>query len=106
MRVSLNGAYSFVEASDASEALEAARSARPDLVLLDVMMPGASGLTVVESLRSDPALRETPVVVVSAFAQEADRVAAADAGADSFLAKPFDPDELVSIVEQLLAERG
>jgi CheY-like chemotaxis protein len=103
MRVSLDGGYSFAEAGDAAEALELAGRIRPDLVLLDVMMPGGSGLAVIEQLRRHPELGRTPVLVVSAFAADTDRRAAADAGADGFLGKPFDPDELVAVVEELLA---
>ena len=103
MRVSLDGGYSFAEAGDTAEALELADRIRPDLVLLDVMMPGGSGLAVIEQLRRHPQLCRTPVVVVSAFATDTDRLAATDAGADAFLGKPFDPDELVAVIEELLA---
>jgi CheY-like chemotaxis protein len=106
MRVSLGGDYAFAEAADTAEALEQAGRVRPDLVLLDVMMPGGSGLSVIEQLRSDPELSETPVVVVSAFAADSDRLAAHDAGATGFLQKPFDPEELARLVEQLLGPRG
>jgi putative two-component system response regulator len=103
MRVSLGDGYSFAEAGDVSEAIELANEVRPDLVLLDVMMPGGTGLTVLEHLRSVPALKETPVVVISAFTADKDHLAAFDAGANGFLKKPFDPDELESLVEELLA---
>jgi len=103
MRVSLGDGYSFAEAADVAEAIELAESVRPDLVLLDVMMPGGTGLAVLEHLRTIPALQETPVVVISAFTAEKDHLAAYDAGANGFLKKPFDPDELESLVEELLA---
>jgi two-component system response regulator MtrA len=103
MRVSLGRDYEFAEAADAAEALEAADRLPPDLVLLDVMMPGGSGLAVIERLRAKPGLSDVPVVVVSAFVTASDRRAATDAGANGFVAKPFDPDELVSVVEELLA---
>ena len=105
MRISLPAEYSFAEASDAAEAIELIGRLRPDLVLLDVMMPGASGLSVLEWLRGDAELGETPVVVVSAFSAESDRLAALDAGASGFLRKPFDPEELEVIVEEVLAAR-
>jgi CheY-like chemotaxis protein len=103
MRVSLDRDYEFAEAADTTEALELADRVRPDLVLLDVMMPGGSGLTVIERMRQTPDLAGVPVVVVSAFVSEDDRQAARAAGADGFVGKPFDPDELASIVEELLA---
>jgi CheY-like chemotaxis protein len=106
MRISLDPTYSFAEAADAAEAIELIDNVHPDLVLLDVMMPGASGLTVLVHLRQDPDSRETPVVVISAFATENDRLAALDAGATGFVKKPFDPGELGSLVEELLAARS
>jgi CheY-like chemotaxis protein len=106
MRVSLGDGYSFAEAADVAEAIELADSVRPDLVLLDVMMPGGSGLTVLEHLRSVPALQETPVVVISAFTADRDHLAANDGGENGFHKKPFDPDELESLVHQLLATRN
>jgi CheY-like chemotaxis protein len=102
MRVSLAGDYTFAEAGDVAEAIELVESVRPDLVLLDVMMPGGSGLTVLEHVRNAPELKETPVVVVSAFAADRDHLAAFEAGASGFLKKPFDPDELESLVADLL----
>jgi CheY-like chemotaxis protein len=106
MRLSLGPAYEFAEAADVAESIELAQRLHPDIVLLDVMMPGGSGLAVLEQLRADPDLAATPVVVVSAFAEESDRVAAADAGANGFLGKPFDPDDLERLVEVLLASHG
>jgi CheY-like chemotaxis protein len=103
MRVSLDAEYEFAEAADAAEALELADRLRPDLVLLDVMMPGGSGLSVVERLRETPGLASVPVVVVSAFVSERDRAAARAAGANGFVGKPFDPDDLASLVRELLA---
>jgi len=103
MRVSLDRDYEFAEAADTAEAIELAARVRPDLVLLDVMMPGGSGLAVIERLRKTPELASVPVVVVSAFVTDGDRRAAHDAGADGFIGKPFDPDELASVVEELLA---
>ena len=106
MRVSLGADYVFAEAAGAAEAIQLLDAVHPDLVLLDVMMPGGSGLTVLEHLRSNPELRDTPVVVISAFTADRDHLAAHDAGANSFLKKPFDPEELESLVEQLLAARN
>lgn len=102
MRLSLAPDYEFAEAADGDEAIALAGRVRPDLVLLDVMMPGTGGLAVLEHMRRDPELRTTPVIVVSAFAAPADRRAALDAGATRFVKKPFDPDALRSLVEELL----
>ena len=83
-----------VEACDGAESYELAQSMRPDLILLDMMMPGRSGLEVLTELRAQPEFEDTPVLMLTARAQEADRNAAAGAGADRFLMKPFSPREL------------
>jgi CheY-like chemotaxis protein len=100
-----NGEYEIVEAADGDESLELARSIRPDLIVLDMMMPARSGLEVLRELRQDPALIRTPVIMLTARARQADQDEAAAAGADRYLAKPFSPLELISLVEDLL-ERG
>jgi two-component system response regulator MtrA len=102
MRVALIGDYAFEEAGTVDEAIEAARAFRPNIALVDVMMPGGSGLEIIRQLRADPELRHARTVVVSAFAGEADRREAEEAGAHAFLAKPFDPDDLAATVEALL----
>lgn len=98
-----NGEYEIVEAADGDESLALARHHRPDVVILDMMMPGRSGLDVLRALRGDAALAGTPVIMLTARAQQADREAASAAGADRYLAKPFSPLELISVVEELLA---
>ena len=105
VRASLGGnGYDLVEARDGDEALALARDTKPDLVLLDMMMPGRSGLDVLAELRADPELAETRVVMLTARTQAADREAAAEAGADRFLTKPFSPLQLMALVEDMLAE--
>jgi two-component system, OmpR family, alkaline phosphatase synthesis response regulator PhoP len=105
MRISLAPDYCFAEAEDTAEAMAQIERLLPDLVLLDMMMPGGSGLDVLERVRSDPRISRTPIVIVSAFASDGDRVKARDAGASGFLGKPFEPEELASLVEGLLAAR-
>ena len=99
-----NNGHNLVEARDGDEALALARDTKPDLVLLDMMMPGRSGLDVLAELRADPELAETRVVMLTARTQAADREAAAEAGADRFLTKPFSPLQLAALVEEMLAE--
>jgi CheY-like chemotaxis protein len=96
--------YSIVEASDGEESLELARKFRPHIVVLDMMMPGRSGIDVLREIRSDPQLADIPVVMLTARARPADRDAALEAGADRYLAKPFSPLELISVVESLLEQ--
>lgn len=97
-----DGEVRILEACDGDEALELARRHRPDLVILDVMMPGRTGLEVLGELRRDPKLADTRVIVLTARAQVADRDAALGAGADRFLAKPFSPGELAAVAGELL----
>ena len=99
------GDYEVVEARDGDEALELIRSTRPDVVLLDMMMPGRTGLDVLTELKQDGEASRIPVVMLTARTQASDRAAVADAGADRFLGKPFSPLELISTVEALLAGR-
>ena len=102
MRVALVGDYEIEEVGSVAEAIGVSRAFRPDVALVDVMMPGGSGLDVIRQLAADPELRHVRCVVISAFATEADREEAREAGAAAFLAKPFDPDELSAIVAELL----
>lgn len=83
------------------EAIEIAQRVRPDVVLLDVMLPGVNGLDVVRRIRSDPALSGIPVLVMTAFSEIGAGEAEA-AGANRFLAKPFDLLELTAAVKDLL----
>jgi DNA-binding response OmpR family regulator len=87
--VTLGDAYACDEAADGDAALEQLRTRRYDMVMLDVMMPGRSGIDVLREMRSDDALREIPVVVMSAWQSTQDIDAALAAGADGFLPKPF-----------------
>jgi CheY-like chemotaxis protein len=96
------GDYTVVEACDGDEALELTRAEHPDLILLDMMMPGRSGSDVLRELRSDPATAQTPVIMLTARAQASDREAMDLAGADHYLTKPFSPVGLAALVEEVL----
>ncbi|MEL7361637.1 MAG: ATP-binding protein, partial [Bacteroidota bacterium] len=85
----LTETYAVHPAADGAEALALAKSLRPDLIVSDVMMPNLDGLALTAALRTDEALRATPIVLLTARADAADRVAGLDAGADVYLAKPF-----------------
>ena len=76
----------------------------PDIFLLDVVMPGVNGVELTRRLKADPLTAHIPVLIVSASAQQRDFEVARAAKADGYLTKPFDPDELVSTVAQLIAE--
>jgi CheY-like chemotaxis protein len=104
VRAVLGPRYRFVEATDGTEALALAGELRPDLIVLDVMLPGLSGIEVLEALRLDDELRSVPVVVITAWSHA--ELDAQVAGADRFVSKPFDPDVLSAAVEELLAGVG
>jgi CheY-like chemotaxis protein len=101
VRAVLGSGYRFVEAADGSEALEIVRELPPDLIVLDVMLPGLSGIEVLEAIRADEELRDLKVVVITAWSHA--EMEAQVAGADRFVSKPFDPDDLSRAVEELLA---
>lgn len=93
-----------VEASDGAEALVLARRIKPDLVLLDVHMPRLDGLEVCRQLRREPAFARTPIIMLTAAGQAAERSSGLSAGADEYLTKPFSPLALLALVEALLPE--
>jgi DNA-binding response OmpR family regulator len=84
-------------------AVEYLISNRPDLVILDVMMPGLDGYEVLSFIRSDESLAGIPVVMLTARAQLDDIQKGLSLGADAYLAKPFDPEELLSVVESVIS---
>jgi phosphate regulon transcriptional regulator PhoB len=89
-------------AATGTEALQAARSALPDLVVLDLMLPELGGLEVCRRLRSDPASAALPIIMLTAKADEVDRVVGLEMGADDYIVKPFSPKELVARVRAVL----
>lgn len=97
-----DGAYVIVEAEDGDRSLELAREFRPDLVVLDLMLPGRSGFEVIRELRADAELASTRVIVVTSLAEGADPGAAERLGVECCLAKPFSPLELAARAAELL----
>ncbi len=94
--------FDVTVARDGVQGLDRIRRARPDVVLLDVMMPGIDGLEVCRRIRADAALRALPVLMLTARGDETDRVVGLELGADDYLSKPFGPRELLARVRALL----
>ncbi|HHH40878.1 MAG TPA: response regulator [Chloroflexi bacterium] len=87
---------------DGLEAWEVARTERPDLIILDVMMPGLSGYEVCQRIKSDPDLSDIHVIMLTAKGQEIDRLRSIEVGADEYITKPFDPDYLIERTADVL----
>ena len=98
--------YKLQRALDANQARAAIRTALPDLVILDWMMPGESGVQLARALRADARTKGLPIIMLTARADETDKIGGLDAGADDYITKPFSPRELVSRVNALLRRRA
>src|SRR5689334_1592251 len=93
-------------ASSAEEAEAAIRAALPDVVVLDWMLPGESGLALARRLRADSRTRELPILMLTARAMEQDKLSGLEAGADDYLTKPFSPKELAARIKAVLRRRA
>jgi DNA-binding response OmpR family regulator len=102
IRISLDGPYQIVEADDGEESLQIARRLRPDVVILDMMMPRRSGLEVLTALRKEKEMSKTRIIVLTA--QPAAREDALREGADVVMVKPFEPEQITAAVEEVLAD--
>ena len=98
--------YVILRATDAATALAIVRDALPDLMILDWMLPGESGVQLARALRADARTRGMPIIMLTARAEEADKISGLDAGADDYMTKPFSPRELVARVNALLRRRA
>jgi DNA-binding response OmpR family regulator len=94
--------YKVATAADGSSALDIARRERPDLVVLDVMMPGKSGWEVARALKQDPATHDTKIVMLSAIGETTNEITAPIYGADAHVDKPFEFDKLERVIGRLL----
>ena len=98
--------YDVIRAADGAEALAAIARERPNLVVLDAMMPKADGFEVLARIKDDPTLAMTPVIMLTARKGEKDIVSALEKGADDYLVKPFIPEELMARLSRLLARKS
>ena len=94
--------YSVVGVDRGDEGLNVIRNQSPNLVVLDLMLPGMDGLSICQQMKSDPIVRDIPVIIISAKGEESDIVIGLELGADDYLAKPFSPRELLARVKAVL----
>ena len=102
----VDAGYRVEEAADAESAQSLVNQALPDLLLLDWMLPGQSGLAWAKQLRADARTRDIPIIMVTARSEEADRVAGLEAWADDYVTKPFSPRELKARIKAVLRRRA
>jgi CheY-like chemotaxis protein len=94
--------YRVIEAETGEEGVEMAQKERPDLIIMDMMMPGMNGLDATQLIRQDRALRRTPIVAVSAYGADEYRSIALEAGCDEYVSTPFEPQTLSDLIKSLL----
>jgi CheY-like chemotaxis protein len=98
--------YRVLEAETGEEAISLAQRALPDLIIMDMMMPGLNGLDATHRIREHQALRKTPIVAVSAYGADEYRTLAIAAGCDEYVSTPFDPSALNELIESLLTPQA
>ena len=96
--------YEVMEAADGVEAMSRVRERRPDVILLDVMMPRMDGWQVLSELKSDEELRDIPVVMLTAKVQDQDQIRGWSSGASEYITKPFSPLSLSQVLDDVLAD--
>jgi two-component system, cell cycle response regulator DivK len=94
--------YQTLQTRDGNDALALAREHRPDLILMDIQLPGVSGLEVTRQIKADDELKSIPVVAVTAFAMKGDEDRIREGGCEAYIAKPIRIDELISTVQQFI----
>jgi CheY-like chemotaxis protein len=98
--------YEIVQARNGTEGIELAARVLPDLILLDIQLPGMDGYAVARELRRNPALRDVPIVAVTSYAMVGDRERVLAAGCNAYIEKPINPDTFRSEIEKNLMIRG
>jgi CheY-like chemotaxis protein len=101
----MKNGYRVVEAETGEEAVNMAQRVLPDLILMDVMMPGMNGLDATQRIRQYQALRRTPIVAVSAYGADEYRTIAIESGCNEYVSTPFEPSALAELIENLIAAR-
>jgi CheY-like chemotaxis protein len=94
--------HETLAATDGAQAVQMARQSRPDLIICDLQMPALDGYAVLAQIRDDPALRDVPVIALTAYSRNTDRTNVLVAGFDGYLSKPIDPEAFVAQIERYL----
>lgn len=97
--------YRILEAADGARALQIALREVPDLIIMDVEMPGVDGLAATRSMRQHESLRHVPIITVSAYAADQYRAAALEAGSNEYVSTPFEPEEFEKLIENYLSAK-
>lgn len=97
--------YDVISAGDGQDALEKARSGKPDLILLDIMLPKLDGYKVARMLKFDENFRHIPIIMLTAKIQDKDRTMGMEMGADAYVSKPFNTPQLLELIKETLAKK-
>jgi two-component system cell cycle response regulator DivK len=98
--------YKVSEAADGNDGVAKALSERPDLILMDIQLPGLDGYEATRQIKSDPKLATTPIIAVSSFAMKGDEEKARAAGCDLYVTKPYSPFQLLRVIKGILGEQA
>ena len=101
-----NAGYDVISAADGIKGVEMAKDGLPDIVLMDILLPGVDGYEATRRLKSDPSTTAIPVVALTAYSMEGDEQAALAAGCDGYISKPIDPSDFVTKVSAFLSRRA
>jgi CheY-like chemotaxis protein len=100
------GKYRMLEAIDGESGIQLAREQRPDLVLMDIQLPGMDGLSATKIIKEDPSLKDIPVVALTSYAMQGDEEKALEAGCSGYIAKPIDTRKFLETISQYLKDNN
>ena len=102
----MSAGYELIEAVDGEAGVRLAKEQRPDLILMDIQLPGIDGYEATRRIKQNPELRHIPIIVVTSYALSGDDQKAMAAGSDAYMAKPFSPRQLLATIRKFLPEAG